>query len=186
MTIEEPRDPSPFDDPDLQRLDAALAAEFRAEAQEYERLAALDHLRHRRLPDVVLELLHRGDVVAVELARQSFVGTVVYAVADLLCLRTKTEDVDVWLEAPLTLHVLERARSGGLSRGVGPSSFRARLAEHEAAGTQVTIGRREQPAPLRGRIHAVALDHLVVEPGRRPPCYVPLRVVDYVAVVRAL
>jgi hypothetical protein len=176
-----PMEPSSFNDPDLQRLDAAVSAEFRAEAQAYERLAALDHLRSRRLDDVALELLHRGDVVAVEFACCTFAGTVVYAVADLLCLRTRTVQVDVWLEASLTLHVLERVRAGGLSRGVGPGSFKARLFEHEAAGTEVVIGRREHPAELKGRIRAVAQDHVVVDVGRRPQCYVPLRIIDYIA-----
>ncbi|MGH8929142.1 MAG: hypothetical protein ACRDZO_00505 [Egibacteraceae bacterium] len=180
-----PQDPDPFDwHPELRRLDAELTEEFRAEAREYERLAALDHLRNRRLPDVALELLHRGDVTAVELARRTFTGTVVYAVADLLCLRTRTAQVDVWLEAPLTLHVLERVPDGGRSRTPGPSSFKGRLCEHEASGDEVTIGRRHHASELTGRIRAVALDHLVVEAGSGPGCYVPLTIVDYIAVVR--
>jgi hypothetical protein len=83
------------DDPDFQRLAAEMTAELRAEAEEYERLAALDALRSRKLGEVALELLHRGDVVAVELAHRSFVGTALYAAGDLLCLRTHTEDVDI-------------------------------------------------------------------------------------------
>ncbi|MGH8910324.1 MAG: hypothetical protein ACRD0K_28475 [Egibacteraceae bacterium] len=177
-----PVEPSPFDDPDLQRLDAALTAEFRAEAREYERLAALDHLRGRQMADVALELLHRGDVVAVEFGRRTFTGTVAYTRADLLCLRTRTAQVDVWLEAPLTLHVRRRVPAGGLSRGVGPSSFKARLSEHEAAHTGVAVGRRGHSAELRGRIRAVAQDHLVMDVERRPQCYVPLSAIGYVVV----
>lgn len=181
-----PQDSDPFDwHPELRRLDAEFTEEFRAEAREYERLTALDHLRNRGLADVALELLHRGDVAAVEFPRRTFTGTVVYTATDLLCLRTRTAEVDVWLEAPLTLHVLERVRDGGASRSPGPGSFKARLCEHEASGNDVTIGRREHASEIRGRIRAVALDHLVVEAGSGPPCYVSSRTVDYVAVVRS-
>ncbi|MGH8898568.1 MAG: hypothetical protein ACRDZ4_16500 [Egibacteraceae bacterium] len=173
------------DDPDLRRLAAEMTAELRAEAEEYERLAALDALRSRGLPEVALELLHRGDVVAVELARRSFVGTALYAAGDLLCLRTPTEDADIRMEAPLGLRVVERVRSGGLSRGVGSPSFKARLFEHEASGGEVVVGcRLSASGELTGRVHAVAVDHLVVEAVSGQRWYLSLRAVDYVAARR--
>lgn len=174
------------DDPDLRRLAAEMAAELRAEAGEYERLAALDALRSRAVSEVALELLHRGDVVAVELARRSFVGTTIYAAGDLLCLRTRTEDVDIWLQAPLGLRVVEHVRSGGLSRGLGCASFKARLCEHEASGGEVVIGcRLSGNGELAGRVHAVAIDHLVIEAVSGQRWYVSLRAIDYVATRRS-
>lgn len=173
------------DDPDLRRLAAEMTAELRAEAEEYERLAALDALRSRELSEVALELLHRGDIVAVELGRRSFVGTALYAAGDLLCLRTHTEDVDVWMGAPLGLRVVERVRSGGLSRGMGSPGFKARLFEHEASGGEVAVGcRLSEGGELIGRVHAVAFDHLVVEARSGQRWYLSLRAVDYIATPR--
>jgi hypothetical protein len=173
------------DDPDLRRLAAEMTAELRAEAEEYERLAALDALRSRTLSEVALELLHRGDLVAVELAQRLFVGTALYTASDLLCLRTRVENVDVCLQAPLGLRVIERVRFGGSSRGVGPPSFKARLFEHEASGAEVILGCRiGGGGELVGRIHAVAVDHLVVEAASGQRWYLSLRAVDYIAVRR--
>jgi hypothetical protein len=169
------------DDPDFRRLAAEMTTELRAEAEEYERLAALDTLRNRGLSEVALEFLHRGDVVAVELARRSFVGTALYAAGDLLCLRTHSEDVDICMAAPLGLRVVERVPSGGLSRGVGPPSFKARLFEHEASGHEVVIGSRLCKDRLAGRVHAVAVDHLVVDAVSGQRWYLSLRTIDYVA-----
>ncbi|MGH8901600.1 MAG: hypothetical protein ACRDYA_07925 [Egibacteraceae bacterium] len=173
------------DDPDLRRLAAEMTAELRAEAEEYERLAALDALRSRELPEVALELLHRGDIVAVELGHRSFVGTALYTAGDLLCLRTQTEDIDVWMGAPIGLRIVERVRSGGLSRGVGSPSFKARLCEHEASGDEVAVGcRLSEGGELIGRVHAVAVDHLVVEARSGQRWYLSLRAVDYIATRR--
>jgi hypothetical protein len=168
-------------DPELRRLAAEMTAELRAEAEEYERLAALDALRSRRLPEVALELLHRGDVVAVEFAHRSFLGRALYAAGDLLCLRTHREDVDIRMEAPLGLRVVERVCAGGRSRGVGSPSFKARLFEHEASGAEVVIGcRLSVGSELTGRVHAVAVDHLVVEEMSGQRWYLSLRAIDYV------
>lgn len=172
------------DDPDFQRLAAEMTAELRAEAAEYERLAALDALRSRALGEVALELLHRGDVVAVELASRSFVGTALYTAGDLLCLRTHTEDVDICMAAPLGLRIVERVRSGGVSRGAGSASFKARLFEHEASGGEVVVGSRLCGGEVVGRIHAVAVDHLVLDARSGQRCYLSLRALDYVAVAR--
>jgi hypothetical protein len=167
-------------DPDFERLGWHLRAELRAEAEEYERLAAVDALRGRRLGDVALELLHRGDVVAVDLAGRSFTGAVVYTAGDLLCVRGAGSVVDVNLEAPLSLRVVERVRRGGAGRSGGPPGFKARLFEHEAAGTLVEIGCRLPVADLSGRIRAVAVDHLVVDQAGGDRRYVALRAIDYV------
>ena len=167
-------------DPDFERLGWHLRAELRAEAEEYERLAAVDALRGRRLGDVALELLHRGDVVAVDLAGRSFTGAVVYTAGDLLCVRGAGSVVDVNLEAPLSLRVVERVRRGGAGRSGGPPGFKARLFEHEAGGGTVTLGTRLVVGELSGRIDAVAVDHVLLLDADGAPWHVALTAVDFV------
>lgn len=139
--------------------------ERRADAEEDEALAARDALRSRRLSDVAVELLHRGDVVAVAFADERFVGTVLHAGDDLVVLRTATGDIDVCLTAPVALQVVERVRFGGLPRGGGAQTFTARLFEHEAAGATVEVGCPALGTTLRGRMAAVATDHVVLDDG---------------------
>lgn len=137
--------------------------ERRAEAEADEALAAVDALRSRHLGDVGRELLHRGDVVAVRFADQSFVGVAVAAGSDLLTLRTASGDVDVWLGAALSLRVAERRRAGGLPHGSGAQTFTARLFEHEAAAAAVELGCPPLDLVLTGRLAAVAIDHVVLD-----------------------
>jgi hypothetical protein len=173
-----------WDDPELAAMGQRFRDELRAEAEAYEQLAATDLLRGRALADVALELLHRGDVVAAAVGSRTFTGEVTYAAGDLLCVRTVSIDVDLALSGPLALHVVESAPSGGRPRGRGPSSFRARLAEHEQAGTTLEVGCPALGVELRGRLAAVAEDHVVVDAdGRR--WYLGLVAVAYVAVERA-
>jgi hypothetical protein len=152
-----------FGDPELAALGQRFRDELRAEAAEYEELAAKDILRSRGLGDVALELLHRGDVVGVALGGRAFTGTVTYAAGDLLCLRTPSLDVDLSLRAPLALQVVERVRAGGQARGRGPGSFLGRLRELEMALTPVELWCPALDLELRGPIVAVADDHVVIE-----------------------
>lgn len=162
----------------LRRLEARLDTALRAEQAEYEELAARGALRDRDLSRVALELLHRGDLVAVETAALSVSGRVVYAAGDLAILLTAGGELDVNLAAPLMLTVVERSRSGGASRGVGAPSFKARLCEHEAAGARVEIGTRLPLRAVTGTLSAVAVDHLVLDgPPRR---VIALSAIDYV------
>jgi hypothetical protein len=151
---------------DLRRVERRMRAELRAEAEEYERLAALDLLRGRTLADVARELVGRGDVVAVTVGARTFVGPVVHAAADLACVRAAAEDVDVNLPATAAIRIVERSRSGGW-RGAGPDSFKARLFEHERGGAPVEVGWAAER--LVGVVRAVAVDHAVVDDadGRR-------------------
>jgi hypothetical protein len=172
------------DDPELAALGQRFRAELRAEAEAYEQLAARALLRGRDLTDVALELLHRGDVVAAAVGKRTFSGEVTYAAGDLLCLQTPTAEVDVWLGGPVALHVVEPVPGGGRPRGRGPSSFKARLAEHEQAGTVLEVGCPGLGVDLRGRLAAVAGDHAVVDAdGRR--WYLGLVAIGYVQHDRA-
>lgn len=173
----------PWEDPELAALGQRFRDELRAEAEEYERLAARDLLRHRSLGDVAVEFVHRGDVVAVSAGARTFTGTVVYAAGDLACLRCAAGDVDVRLGPPLALRVVERVRSGGRPRGRGPRGFRARLLEHEAAGATVEFGCPTLPADVRGRLEAVAPDHVVVADASST-CYLALSAIAWVLLAR--
>lgn len=183
MTGDGPGDDDPLEDlrrdPDLARMGAFVRAELRAEAEEYEALAAKDLARSRTLRDVTLSWCHRGDVVDAVTASGRFVGRVVYAAGDLTCMETATEAVDLWLRAPIVLRVVERARSGGQGTGRGASGFKARLAEHEASGVPLVLGTRLPPGDLHGVLAAVAVDHVVLD-DRGTVHHVGLAAIDLV------
>ncbi len=168
-----------WDDDPASRLTWRLAAEIRADAEEDERLAALEALRSRRLADVAIELLTHGDSVTATCAGRSFSGAVVHAAGDLLSLRTPAADVDIRLTTALRLRVGASQRSAGSSRRAGAPSFKARLCEHEAGGGVVEVGCLPADV-LTGTIRAVAVDHVVLEDADTTT-YALLDTVAYVA-----
>lgn len=167
------------DDPELAELGQAFRDELRAEAQAYEALAAKDLLRRRSLVEVAVELLHRGDRVTALAGSATFTGVVSYAAGDLACLETAAGPVDVRLGGALALRVVERVRSGGRPLGRGPAGFTARLHEHEAAGTSLELG-CVAIGDLRGRIEAVAADHVVLVDAEGRRCFVALAALAWV------
>ncbi|MDP8977479.1 MAG: hypothetical protein M3N17_02665 [Actinomycetota bacterium] len=167
---------------DLRRVERRMRAELRAEAEEYERLAALDLLRGRTLADVARELVGRGDIVAVTAGGRTFVGPVVHAAGDLACVRAAGEDVDVNLPATAAVRVVERRRSGG-SPGAGPDSFKARLFEHERAGVPAEVGWAGER--LLGVVRAVAVDHVVMDDDDGQRWHLAIARIAYVASPRA-
>lgn len=167
-------------DEDLARAERAWRDELRAEAEEYEALAAKDLARSRRLVDVAAALCHRGDVVEVTAVGAVFRGEVTDAAGDLACITTATGEVDLCLTAPLLLRVVERARRGGRPLGRGAAGFRARLAEYEASGEQVLLGLLPAGQELAGRIDAVALDHVLLSPTGGEVVYVAAAAVAWV------
>jgi hypothetical protein len=171
-------------DPDLARLGQAFRDELRAEAEAYEELAAKDLLRRRSLTDVALELVHRGDRVAVTVGETALAGVVVYAAGDLACLRTSAGDVDLRLTAGPLIRVIERVRSGGQPNGRGPASFVARLHEHEAAGSEMVLGGPGVRGEVRGRLAAVAGDHVVVDEDGGGRAYVGLPAIAWARPLR--
>lgn len=171
---------SGWDDPELTQMGQTFRDELRVEAAAYEALAAKDLLRRRRLGDVALELVHRGDRVAAMVGPTTFTGIVGYTAGDLACLRTPHGDVDVRLSGAVALRVLETVRSGGLPSGTGPSSFTARLHEHEASGVALELGCPGlDPPVLCGRLEAVGGDHAVLLESDGQRCYVALAAVAY-------
>ncbi|MBA3372774.1 MAG: hypothetical protein M3493_10595 [Actinomycetota bacterium] len=145
----------------------------RAEDEAYEELAARDLLRGRDLAGVTLELLHRGDEVAVHAAGRRFAGTLVHAAGDLACLRTRLGTVDLHVGDATIWQVLTRHRRGGVGRG-GPASFKARLGEHEAVGATLELGITSPDDALVARLAAVATDHVVVDEPSGSRWFIPL------------
>lgn len=149
-------------DPELEAAGAAFRAELRAEAAEWEQLAATDWLRRRTMADAARELLARGDRVAVHVGGRTAPGEVVHVGDDLACVATPAGTVDVRLDGPAVWQVVERVRAGGRSPAGGAKRFAARLAEHEAAGAPVCLVAGDG-AEVIGVIVAVAVDHVVVD-----------------------
>lgn len=168
-------------DPELRWAGERYRAELRAEAEEYERLAARDLLRGRNLQDAARELCHRGDVAALVMDSRTLVGEVVHAGGDLIRVRTLNGDIDVSLRAVTALRVVERSPHGGQPSGQGPTSFTALLFEHEAAGNRVELSTRLPTGDVAGRIHAVAIDHVVLIDDDGQVWYLPFSAIDCVA-----
>jgi hypothetical protein len=169
------------DDPELARLGRHMRSELRAEAEEYEALAAQDRLRRRHLAEAAVEWLHRGDVVAVHTSTVRFTGEVAHVGDDFLSLHTPAAAVDVNLARPLSVQVVHRAARGGRSLRPGATTLAARLSEHEAAGDLVDVGVALPAVELKGRIAAAARDHVVLVDLDGGEWYVAVTAVDYVA-----
>lgn len=169
------------DDPELARLGQVFRDELRADAAADEALAAKDLLRGRSLTDVAVELLHRGDRMRADVAATTFTGVIADVAGDRLRVATATGDVDLDLGAVTALHVVERVRSGGRSRSGRATGFTARLHELEAAGAEVELGGPALPA-VRGRIAAVAVDHVVLD-GPAGRAHHARRVIGWVRVL---
>jgi hypothetical protein len=187
-------------DPETRALDRELrervGGEFRTEAEEGERLAARAAQRARDLAAVASELRDRGDRVAVDVAGRTYLGHVVHVGADLLQLRTRPSPpgvrdvsgeplgagsvVDVHLAAPVVLRVVQRAREGGHGPQPGPATFRARLLELELADAVVELTAEAVAGAARGRVAAVARDHLVLLDEDATPWFVPLATITTV------
>lgn len=173
------------EDPELRELGRELrqrvGGEFRGEAEESERAAAVAAARARSLADLAGTLRSRGDLVAVGTGRKLFMGNIVYAGADFLTLRTPGRLVHCSLERPITLRVVSRGLSGGIGPGRGPGTFRARLLELELGAHEVDLGSLVLGDVQRGRIGVVGRDHVVFRGVDGEEWYVSLTAIDYVA-----
>ncbi len=165
--------------PDLGGFAATLRVEWRDEEEELAR-AALEQWTHQRtLGDVARELMHRGDNVAVLSNGTAFSGRIIEVGRDVVVVATVLGKVDIHLEAPVMLRVVERAKSGG-TRGGGVNSFRARMAEREMDGDEVIVGTVLTRHTLRGAI-MLGRDHLHVRDRFGAETYVRLADITYVA-----
>ncbi|MDQ4129582.1 MAG: hypothetical protein M3133_01090 [Actinomycetota bacterium] len=172
------------EDPELRELGRELrerlGGEFRGEAEESERAAAVAAARARSLADIAATLRSRGDLVAVSMRRRSFTGTIVHVGTDFLTLRTPGGLAHCSLDRPVLLRVVARGQSGGIGPGPGPATFRARLLELELDGHEVELGGVLLELQ-RGRIRVVGRDHIVFRAADGEECYVALSALDFVA-----
>lgn len=160
-----------------------VGEEFRAEAEEGERLAELARLRGRDLSELAAELRDRGDRIRLTAAGRSFVGTIDDAGQDHCTLRTQTGTVEVAFGGrPVTLTVEEAHATDVPDRRPYSATFRSRLRELEMDGRKVQIGAAGMPDVLRGRIVAVAQDHIVVDDPDARRWYVAWESIRYVIV----
>lgn len=141
-----------------------LGGEFRAEAEEGERLAELARLRGRDLAAVAAELCDRGDRVRITTGGRTFTGVVVGAGRDRCTLGTPAGTVEIRLGGrPVQLSVVEPQAVEPPPRPSSSTTFRARLRELEMQAASVEVGTDGRTEPLRGRLLAVAGDHLLIE-----------------------
>ena len=166
---------------DLAReLRVGVGDELRAEAEENERQAAQAALRRRRLVDVAAAARDRGETVTVVCGDRRLSGRVSHTARDLLTLATPAGPLHVNLDGDVALRI---GAGDGPPRGgehEDTPSFKARLYELEMAGVEVDLGTTDQPGELRGRIRAVALDHVLVDTPAGERWAVGLSAVRYV------
>lgn len=154
------------DDWDLMQLQVRR----RLEAEEDERLAALDALRRRDLADVAASLWTRRTVVELGIGSQRFRGPVAAFGRDWVALANASGEVDARLDGAVWLReVSHQTRSpdpqpAQLHGGGGAATartFSARLAQLELAGGLVDVGLATPGPELTGRIVAAARDHVL-------------------------
>jgi len=140
-----------------------VGREIRREAEMLEQDAAAVELRRRRISDVAIELLSRGDTVTAIAGDRSIRGRLSFARGQIASIATGTGRVDVHLAAGVVLRVDERATEGGSNPRTGSDTLRARLLEHELAGNDIEVWAPAHTIDVNGAIVAVGTDHLIVQ-----------------------
>ena len=163
---------------DLAReLREGAGRDVREEAAEDETLTELQRHRSRDLSDATREAMHRGDRVTIRVAGTTFGDPIESIGADYLTMATPESVVDVHL--PRAVLTIERRPHGGRTGKPAAWTFKARLAEHEQTRRPVELildtGDR-----VRGVIHVVATDHLVIAAGETGARLVPISLVGAV------
>ena len=167
--------------PDLGASGAAMREEWRAEQESVTRDAAEQWRHSRTLLDLAREHMHRGDRVAITVARPRAVGVIIEVASDRIALLGDgvRADVHVADAIPLAFSVVERARAGGRT-GARTASFRARLLELEAAGAPVVLATTIGPDPFTGILN-VGTDLVVIATVAGTETVVALSAVGYVS-----
>jgi len=162
--------PEEFDDL-AEELRRRVAAEFRSEAEEVERLVQLQRRRRAVLRDVANAAMHQGQGVTIRGFGDEWSGELLAVGTDYLSLRTPTQLLDARLDSIAI--GLTPARQGGRSGVPGSDTFKARLTEFEQTGEEVILRCRQPDLEVTGIINVVATDHIEIRcPDER--CYVPL------------
>lgn len=133
-------------------------------------------LRKRHISDVWEQAMHRGDDVTAQTAFGRIAGSVDYVGADYATVVTGDT---VWdLRLGRCTVVARRSVIGGHRVHGGSRTFKAKLAEYEATGEDVTLLLPSLAFEARGRIAVLAADHAIItEEGSTA---IPLGLIDAV------
>jgi hypothetical protein len=135
--------------------------EIRHEAEMLERDSVSFELRRRRIGDLAIELLSRGDIVTIIAGSKSIKGRLSFARGRLASLETVAGRVDVNLRS-VALRVEERATEGGVGPRPGAGTLRACLLEYDMEGTSIEIWAPSHDLTAAGPIVAVGRDHVIL------------------------
>jgi hypothetical protein len=170
---------------DLRRvLGASLQAareRWRVDEDRWTRATAEAWSHRRTMRATVVELMHRGDVVAIGMGPHVLSGMLSAAGDDYLVLRAGEVDVDVALDGITIIRVLRRAPSGGVRGAPVPRTWRARWLERELRADPVRVG-TSVSADLEHGIPTIGADHLRLR-ARGTESVLPLRVVAFAYVL---
>ncbi|MGI9609885.1 MAG: hypothetical protein ACR2NL_06285 [Acidimicrobiia bacterium] len=159
--VEPPDDSEALDDLGRE-LRERVGKEMRQEAELLEQDAATVELRRRRLADIAIELVSRGDIVTIIAGDRSLRGRLTYARGEIASVEAPVGRVDVHLPAGVVVRVDERSTDGGRTPRKGSDTMRARLLELELAGTDIEVWVPSHGIDVSGTIVAVGKDHVVV------------------------
>jgi hypothetical protein len=163
-------EPEEFDDL-AGELRRRMAAEFRSEAEEVERLVQLQRRRKAVLRDVATAAMHQGQGVTVRCLGEEWSGELLAVGSDYLSLLTATHFIEARLDSIVI--GLTPARQGGRTGKPASDTFKARLTEFELTGEAVTLRCSSPILEVSGVIEVVATDHVEMRlPTER--CYLPL------------
>jgi hypothetical protein len=135
----------------------------------------------RRLDEVALEFMHRGDVVRVAVGARAWTGTIVHVGRSLLTLQTASRAaIDVDLGKVSSIAVVSRSPTGGRSPGVqDPATLIARLRELDGTDEAVEIGGQDLN-PVTVHVSVVAQGHVEADGIDGTEWVVPLDAIAYV------
>ena len=153
-----------------EELRRRVAADFRGEAEEVERLVQLQRRRKAYIRDIATAAMHQGQGVRLRGFGEEWIGELMAVGSDYLSLKTATQVLDARLDS--IVMGLIPARHGGRTGKPASDTFKARLAEFEATGEEVTVRSRQPIIETTGIIEVVATDHIEIRcPAER--CYLP-------------
>ena len=152
-----------------------VGGEFRLGAEEDEYWAMKQARRAGSLSEIAYDAMSRGDRLEIWAGDRVFRGHIRHTRADLLVLRAQV-DVDINLDSPIVLRVIEPAAVPGLGATPhGPASFSARMAELEQTEQIFEFITPYADSPVVGKVSIRARDHVVVEDSDRQEWVIPLK-----------
>ena len=158
--------------------------EMRQEAEMLERDGVSVELRSRRMGDLAIELLSRGDTVTITAGSKSIRGRLSFARGRLASLDTAGGRVDVNLRSGVAVRVEARATEGGVGPRPGSGTLRALLLEYDMAGTGIEIWAPSHDLEASGPITAVGRDHVILADTDGTELAVMLRDIAWVKALR--